>query len=996
MIHWIQKSIPTLLLTLCICFISQLSYAQDEDEFEVYLQFSHRGVINSFVITYYNGEKFFLPVNEIFSLLQIEAESSGLVISGKYALEQTPYTIDLTRQVILFGDESYPITNDEYIVGDLDIYLPPRIFNEIFGLEFSVDFNNLTLRLVTQKEIPVIAKSLRDQKRRVAAQNRGVQNFYPLEFGRSQKFLDGGFVDYALSANVTPNNNTLSYNTSLGLQLAGGDLQGSIFGNISKETSALESNNLRWRTLIRNNNWLSSVTAGQTVTDGVLMDRYTGIRLSNEPIEPRKLFDEFEVQGITFPQSEVELYLNNALIDFKQADELGNYRFLTPLFYGSSQLDLRIYGPTGQIIQQSSRIQVPFNFIPKGEVNYRLNAGVLDNPIIGTTVRDKTLQGSLSYGVSKWLSTKVGVEYYSDEIGKETPFFTSTLSSRISSNYIFTLEGVTNGYLRSTLNAIYPSSASINIDFINYLNDKSIYNTSGNDQQLVTSVFIPITVVNIPMGFRVSNFSRFRQGINFNSYRADMNARFDKVNFRLGYSDRLIDTINPFEGSGTGIVESSLTYNIARNPNIPQFLRGTFLRSQFRYIPGEGEFQSGEFLFSRNIFRKGRLQLSLGRNFISDFNTIRFNFVIDFQHIRSNTTITSVRNTYTATQNIRGSIGYDSNFNNFLFTSRDQVGRSGAAVRLFVDNNTNGVFDEGDDILPDATMRIGRNGSPATYKNGILYYTLMRPYFRYNMEMNKSSITNPMLVPELDKFSMVTDPNTFKLINIPFNMSGVMEGMVERVYSDGQRQGVAGLKVLLNETGEQEVKELRTFSDGSFYEYPISPGEYKLEVDPSQLNLLQSRSEPEEIIFQVRTLPDGDFVEGLSFSLLPLQTEEEAQEDSLALTIAQVTDEIKSAPEILEFSEDTYRKIDDALRLIIKAQNAFYSKNVDLAFRYVTQSLELFETAQAYALKGSFYYFEGNTEQAQRHWEQALRFNPDLYIPDMETLEERVKRRSSD
>jgi tetratricopeptide (TPR) repeat protein len=685
------------------------------------------------------------------------------------------------------------------------------------------------------------------------------------------------------------------------------------------------------------------------------------------------------------------------LIDFQQADELGNYRFLTPLFYGSSQLDLRIYGPTGQIVTRSSRIQVPFIFTPQGELNYRINAGVLDNTIIGSTVRNKMLQANGSYGVTKWLTSKLGVEYFTEELGTGSPYFTGILSSRISSNYILSLEGVSNAYYRATLNAIYPSAASINFDYTDYYAGESIFNSSNNDRQLTSSVFIPLRIFKLPFNVRLSNFSRSREGTTTNSIRLDVNSRINKLNLRLGYSDRLIDTFNPFNSTQGNTLEGSATYTISRNPNIPTVLRGTFLRAQLRFLPEQNELQNAEFLFSKNVLKIGRLQVSMGRNFISEFNTIRANFVIDFKRVRSNTTVTAIRKNVSSTQNIRGSIGYDSNFNNMIFTARDQVGRSGAAIQLFVDRNANGTYDEGDELLPDAELRIGRNGSQYMYKNGVLYYTQMRPYFRYNMEVNTATIKNPMLIPELDKFSMITDPNGFKPIRIPFNVSGVMEGLVERRYEDGQRQGIGGLKILLTEHGESSPKELRTFSDGSFYDYPISPGLYNIKVDPTQLNILQTRSEPEEIEFEVKVTPDGDYIEGINFTLLPLEEIESSEEDSLAaLTIAQVTDEIKSSPEILEYSQEVFQEVDDALRRIIQAQNAFYSNNIDLAFRYVNESLELFETAQAHALKGSFYYFEGNIDQAQRHWEQALRFNPDLVIPDMEVLEERVNRRASD
>ncbi len=805
-------------------------------------------------------------------------------------------------------------------------------------------------------------------------------------------------MDYSLAANLNNQLNTFSYSSSLGLQLLGGDLQGGLFGNVNNETTIFETNNLRWRTLLRDNNWLKSITIGQTNTDGVFMNSYTGIRLSNEPIEPRRLFDEFELQGNTIPQSEIELYLDNALIDFSQADEFGNYRFLVPQYYGTTQLDLRIYGPTGQIIQQRSRQQIPFNFVPKGEFNYRFNAGVLENSSIGETDRDNTIQGSISYGVNRWLSSKVGIEYYSSIIGENKPFYTATLSSRIASNYIFSVEGVTEGYLRSTLNAVYPNSASINLDVTNYSSKETIFNTSNNDYQVIGSIFLPITIKNQLFSVRVSNFSRVRQGLTLNTIRTDLSAKVNRINMRLGYSDRLVDSFDILKGSGSGILESALTYNFTRNPNIPKFIRGTFLRSQLRFVPSTNSFQQGEILVSRSLFNKGRIQASLGRNFQGKFNTFRINFVIDFGVIRSNTTTTVIRGNVNSNQTVRGSVGYDSNFNNFIWTSRNQVGRSGTAVRFFVDNNTNGTFDsDADELLDDINLRLGRTGASTVYKDGILYYSQLNSYFRYNVELNQTSIKNPMLVADRDRFSIVTDPNSFKLLDIPFNMSGVMEGAVERIYDDGFTQGIGGLKVLVTYLDDNNVKELRTFSDGSFYDYPLKPGNYRLEIDPSQLTILQARSEPEFINFEVKTLRDGDFVEGLNFKLLPKIDQEQTPEDSLtALTIAQVTDEIKSEPEILEYSQEIFVTIDDALRYLIQAQNAFYSKNIELAFRLVQESLELFETAQGHALKGSFYYFEGNIDQAQRHWEQALRFNPDLYIPDMETLEDKVSTSASD
>lgn len=997
--HTINRFLLTFLSFLSsVFFLSEQSFAQNDDEIEVYLEFRHRGVINSVVVSYYDNDVFFLPVSEIFNLFQIENVVDGLVVSGKYAIEQTPYIIDIERQRITIGDKVVELTADDYKLKEFDFYLPPRVFTEVFDLNFSINFNNLVLQLETAKELPLIERALRNQKRKTNADFLKEQTFYDLKSGRDFNLLKGGFMDYSVSSNFVSDETTLNFNSALGMEAFFGDFQGSLFGVYADQNLMTSTNNLRWRYMFAENPYLTRIIVGQSNLNGVLKNPYTGIRISNEPIEPRRLFDEFEVEGITFPQSEVEIYLNNALVDYQQADELGNYRFLTPLFYGATQLDLRIYGPTGQIIERTSRVQVPFNFTPKGRVDYTFNAGILDNPIIGSTERNFATQATASVGVTSWFTTKLGIEYYELDQKDNNPNVTATLSSRILSNYILSLEGVSNGYYRGSLNAIYPNSASFNIDFVDYVNTSGIYNTSGNDQQLLASIFYPIELFKIPLNIRTSTFTRFRNNISFSTFRFDIISRLRKFSFRVGLTDQLIDNFNPFNISPSARIESSATYNFSNNPNIPFFLRGTFLRGQIRYLPDTKKIQSTELLYSKNIFRTGRIQLAIGRNYTGDYNTMRLNLVIDFDKFRSNSTATILNDGYSFTQNVRGSIGYDHNYNNLLLSSRNQVGRSGTAFRMYVDNDNNNVYDSDiDDDIDGASVRISRSGSSSIYKNGILYYTQMLPYYRYNMEMNTASVRNPMLVPELKEFSIITDPNNFKKIEIPFYMAGVMEGGVMRVYPDSSEQGIGGLKVILSDNNGDIQKEIRTFSDGSFYDYPLPPGSYSLYIDKSQLDILQVDAEPNKIEFVVNAVQNGDFIEGLNFKLIPKSLEDESLEAELQrITIAQVTDEIRTAPEILEYSQQIFITIDEALRYLIQAQNAFYSKNIDLAFRLATESLELFETAQGHALKGSFYYFEGNIEQAQRHWEQALRFNPDLFIPDMETLEERVTTSASD
>ena len=981
-IFW--KSSISIITIIVLCFgISEKNLqAQDNnsDEFEVYLDFRHRGVINSVVISYYKNDEFYLPVSELFSLFNIDHTVNGLSIDGYFGTERIPYQINLQSNKISFDETTIILNANDYLIKEIDSYLRA---DEAFGLNFTIDFNNLTLNLETDRELPAVQQAIRQQRRQLADANRFQQEQYDLRYGRQRPFLDGGFLDYNLSANVSSVQNVYNFNSNIGLQLYGGDVQGVVFGSYSQDYSNFATDNLRWSYRYRDQSWLTNLTIGQTTTDGFARNTYTGIRLSNEPIEPRRLFDEYVVQGETIPQSEVELYMNNALVDFQQADELGNYRFLTPITYGSSQLDLKIYGPTGQIIERSNRIQVPFTFQPEGVFNYSLNAGRLDNPIFGETSQDFTAQGNGAYGITDWLTAKAGVEYYQG-YHDALPTFTTSFSSRIASNYILTLEAASEAYYRGLLSVIYPNSASINFDYTDFNSGFSIYNPSNDDKRFVASVFYPFNFWGLPFNVRASTFSRIRPTTNNTTVRFDANSRIGKLNIRLGYSDRFVGDIDLFNPSNTAYVESSATYNISRNRNLPSYLRGVFLRTQMRYQPTLNQLESTEFLISQNVFDQGRFQLSLGRNFTGEYNTVRFSLVIDFNKARSSSTFSNIRGSNNFSQNVRGSIGYDSNYNNFIFTSRDQVGRSGTAVQLFVDNNSDGTFNEGDDRIEGNAVRVQRSGATSTTKNGVLYYTQMQPYFYYNMEINKANIKNPMLVPEFEKFGLISDPNRFKKVEIPFYMSGVMEGIVERQLANGKKTGVAGLRVLVRQKDGDYNKELRSFSDGSFYEYEIPPGEYVLEVDSTQLNILESKSLPAKIEFEVEAIPEGDFIEGLQFLLVPKDYQPPAE---APLTAEAVTEEIKTNDEILNFEKSLSEGVDESLRLIVKAQNAFYDKEIKKALTFVEQSLEIFETAQGYALKGSLHYLIGERDQAEKFWELAVRLNPDIYIPDIEMLD---------
>lgn len=902
------------ILLVCLCWLISISspasaQTNNDDDIEVYLDFKHRGVIQTVIIAYYKDDKFYLPYNELFDLLQIEhnVDVRESLLFGKFLESQTYYEIQLNdnleSQKAIFGKQEFPITKDDYLLKELDYYIESSRYNDIFGLDFTVDLNNLSITLISRETLPIIQRLSRRNRRNQIQSNRARQGSlsYPIAFDRERKILDGGFLDYNISAITSNNNNLYTYNSSIGLEFLGGDVQGNINGSQSSETSNFSTNGLRWRFVQHDSNLFTSTTIGQTRSTGVLESAFTGIQLNNTPIEPRRIFGEYPLAGSTEPGSEVEVYLNNVLMDYQEADVMGNYNFLLPISYGSSQLDVRIFGPTGRIRENTTRLQVPFSFIPKGEVNYNLSVGQLDNPILGNSERGLISQGDVSVGLTDWLSTKVGAEYY-ENFHTSIPTFSGSVSARISSNYLLTTEIANQAFFRTSANVVYANASSLNLDFREFFSESGIYNPTGETRTFSANFFYPIKLFNRYSNIRIFGARTLRETVTTTRYRVDLNTRAGRWNLRAGFSDSQIGQ-NFFNSSQQSRVFSSVTYTLSRSKSLNPLVRGLFFRGQVSYLNQLKQIEEVELLASKSLLSVGRIQIAASRNFLGDFTAMSFNVAFDFNKTRSTSTFRSLGERSNFTQNFRGSIAFDSNNNNFILNSRQQVGRSALALRLYTDNNNNGVFDEGDTPIDDNAVRLDRSGATSVAKDGLVYITQVQSYFKYNLEVNKGAIKNPLLIPSIEKFGLIADPNHFKPIDIPFYSSGVVEGLIERVDPNGNKKSVAGLKLIASSVDGDFVKEFRTFSDGTFYDYEIPPGKYELAVDQSSLEILNVTPNPAKIEFEVRRLAEGDFVEGLYMALIsndslkttdpvttPITTEpvglgsEEIQQDGSVLT----------------------------------------------------------------------------------------------------------------
>jgi hypothetical protein len=867
-------------LLLIFAVSSTPVFAQQEPDGEVMLNFNYPAVGNVYLNGVFFGDVAFLPLGEVLSMLYIpnERTSSGKGLKGAYPTKNDDWSIDpVTNQLIIKG-KSETLEADKFYLGELDLFLHPDYFKKIFGISFTINTYALSVSMKSDFTLPIEERQKREGIRK-QLQQRSSQGSAesPMLYDRQRKALSLGVLDYNVNYTASDGVNGLGMSLNAGMEFLGGDLQGSYNGNFANGNLLNSLSGLRWRYVLpggmtpERNVGLASITAGQVSTTSFSnAANLVGVSLTNNPVVPRLDLDVFVIDGTTVPDSEVELLIGGQLVDFTRADEVGYYRFNAPVTYGTVRLSTRIYTPQGEVIVQDRQIQVPFSFLPKGFVGYNIQAGLPQFTFdsLGTTL---ATHADIAYGITNALTVRAGADQ-GQIFGDQAIYPVFGLSARLFQQYLLNVDALPDRYYRANASVFYSDNTTISAQFTEY-NPNSAFNFRGQTRDANLNVFYPFKLFGKFSGFRVTGERIwFDTGLGVNNYQFDFNTQISRVilrfNYRGGARGLINDPENPSQNQ-FGLLTSSLTYTLPRSPGIPVYVRGLFLRGQFRYSTLQDKPESLSFLLSQTLFKNGRFTLGYDRELIRDISQFQVGFLYDFNSLRTSTQYSKRSNGYAFQQGFSGSLAYDPAGSTLIPSNRDQVTRSGATVRLFVDANENGIYDEGEEVVPAKAVRLDRSANILIGSDGILRITQLQSYWKYRMDIDIAALPNPNLAPKLKSFSFVAEPNRFRQIDIPLYQTGIIDGFV-LLEKNGVQQGQGGLRLELMREGETEpVEIIRTFTDGGFYSYGLLPGKYKMRVDSKQLEFMQVDSNPAELEFEIKALADGDYLEGLTLVLKP-------------------------------------------------------------------------------------------------------------------------------
>jgi hypothetical protein len=271
---------------------------------------------------------------------------------------------------------------------------------------------------------------------------------------------------------------------------------------------------------------------------------------------------------------------------------------------------------------------------------------------------------------------------------------------------------------------------------------------------------------------------------------------------------------------------------------------------------------------SKRIFKSAQISLSLVRNVATDINQVSFSFDIYNSFARFSSKILGSAGQLSMSQAQKGSIKYNNVDKSIEFSRDNSVGFGAAVLRPFVDDNYNGVLDDGEEYLGDTRVDIRGLTGQSTGATNSHTYGKLRPYYKYKLQIDPASLDNPLMRPVYENYEITFKPNVVTSIDVPLAMGSEVSGHIQRKTKQGM-SGVGGIKLLFYNMANESVIEVTTFINGDFYFLGLLPGKYLVHVDQNQLDQYGYQASPDDLELDIKPEKGGSIVEDLIFTLSP-------------------------------------------------------------------------------------------------------------------------------
>jgi hypothetical protein len=791
------------------------------------------------------GGDIYLSVSEIFDYLKIQNVSTSDFkgIEGFFINQENTYSMDQSLHHIIYKGKKIQLKEEDLISTTNNLYLKEDYFGLIFGLQCKFNFRNLSVSCISDIELPAV-KAARREKMRLNIQGLKKNFTADTTITRERPLLHLGVATWDI--NSQQHINGLEENrASLGLGgLVGG---GEFIVNLNyNDTQSLSLRNqfFQWRYVNNENNLLRQVTFGKLGNQSIssIFRPVVGIQLSNRTTYLKNSFGTYLLSDYTKPNWTVEVYINNVLVDYTKADSSGFFSFDIPLVYGNTSVRLKYYGPWGEEEVTTRSLNIPYNFLPAGKLEYNIDAGIIED-------NQKNIfgQAQLNYGLSPRITLEGGFEL--NTAVEKTPVIPFARASiRLPYNIIFSSEYLHQVGYEGNLSYRSVSDFQLEVNYVKYRKDQQAVLFNGNEERSV------ILSKQLHFG-KFSGFSRLLWRQNLLRNMRFTNAEWLLAGRAFGVNLNLIT--NAF--LSTSLNEPKVFSRLSTTINLP---KGIVFSPEIQYDYSGERVNSIRANFRKKIFKSVDLQASYDQDFkYNQFNlNIGLNFELGFARGRFSSNTSKSGTSFS--EAMGGSMVFVPDQKRVKFNSRSFLGQGSIQFIPFLDTNQNGKKDTSEPQIEGVDVRSSKGGTKEVTIDGSTMYTGLEPFVSNHFKLNTISLERIDWRLENKSLNIFVNPNQLKVIEIPISVVGEVVGYV---YTSGN--GVGNIKIIIKDDKQQTITSLISESDGYFSFLGLLSGAYTAQVDSNQLRELQLESTNIFYNFNIVNTQNGDYVDNLEFSL---------------------------------------------------------------------------------------------------------------------------------
>ncbi|MGK0413688.1 MAG: hypothetical protein ACJA1B_001896 [Polaribacter sp.] len=806
-----------------------------------YLRFEVDAIITDKRLAYVNIEELFKKLG-----ISCNSEKNGSAITGFIENENNRYVIDFNSKRIIVGDKTVKSTNGiAYKLGA--IYIETSVLSEAFNMQLIFNFRSLSAKLEANFELPIVKLARLDKMRKnIKRLQSNEEDTFDTILGRDYHLFRGGTMDWAVSSfqaeGFKPNKR---FFLGLGSELLYGEARVSI-NYLSQRTFDRRQLYYNWRWINNDNSIAKQIQLGKIVTQAIsfLGAPVIGARINNSPNTIRKAKGTYTISDYSEPNWTIELYINDALVDYTSTDASGFYLFNVPVVYGYTTLTLKFYGPLGEERIEEKIINTPYTFMPSGVLEYNIAGGVLEDNNDSSFARSE-----VNYGVNRSVTIGGGVEYLSS-IPEHTFIPFANLAYQPFSKMILNFKYAHNVSFKSTFNYYFGRSAFLEFD----------YNTYVEGQQATIDQMNEERMVQLSLPYRFKKFGgntklTFNQFIyntfNFNQLNALVSARYKNNSLNISVASNWINNQNSFitstlvfsrKFSNGFIIRPTIQYNISENNLIR--------------IRAEIEKRAARITYSASI----------EKNIQFGTNNINLSIRYDLAYARTGVSSFYNNNQLAIQQSAQGSLAFGVGNGSINPDYNSAMGKGGIICYPFLDLNQNGTKEADEPRVLVKNVRISGGKIKSIEKDSIIRISDLNSFIKYKLTFDDGDLENIGWKFKHKTYQVLVDPHQFKKIEIPILVYGEVTGMIYEDKED-KNLGLGRITIHIYDTLGRKIAETQSESDGYYSYLGLNPGEYLLRIDEDQLKKIGYKAKPIQQKITIKPSITGDFVENLNFVL---------------------------------------------------------------------------------------------------------------------------------